>query len=39
MREHIKVHPGLIEAEHQVRVVDACESGSRGWGFTSPDSD
>jgi predicted nucleotidyltransferase len=28
-----------IEREHQVRVVYACESGSRGWGFSSPDSD
>lgn len=29
----------LIEAEHSVRVLYACESGSRGWGFASPDSD
>ena len=28
-----------IEAEHGVRVLFACESGSRGWGFPSPDSD
>ncbi|HJR73947.1 MAG TPA: nucleotidyltransferase domain-containing protein [Luteimonas sp.] len=28
-----------IEREHQVRVLFACESGSRGWGFSSPDSD
>jgi predicted nucleotidyltransferase len=28
-----------IEAEHQVKVLIACESGSRGWGFASPDSD
>jgi predicted nucleotidyltransferase len=28
-----------IESEHQVRVLFACESGSRGWGFASPDSD
>ena len=28
-----------IEAEHGVRVLFACESGSRGWGFSSPDSD
>jgi len=27
------------EAEHGVRVVYACESGSRAWGFASPDSD
>jgi predicted nucleotidyltransferase len=28
-----------IEAEHEVKVLYACESGSRGWGFASPDSD
>lgn len=28
-----------IEADHGVRVVYACESGSRAWGFASPDSD
>lgn len=28
-----------IEAEHDVTVLFACESGSRGWGFASPDSD
>jgi predicted nucleotidyltransferase len=29
----------VVEAEHGVRVLYACESGSRGWGFASPDSD
>ena len=28
-----------VELEHGVRVLYACESGSRGWGFASPDSD
>lgn len=28
-----------IEREHEVRVLFACESGSRGWGFASLDSD
>lgn len=28
-----------IEAEHNVHILYACESGSRGWGFASPDSD
>lgn len=28
-----------IEQQHKVRIVYACESGSRAWGFASPDSD
>ncbi len=28
-----------VEREHAVKVLFACESGSRGWGFASPDSD
>ncbi len=28
-----------IEAKYNVRVLYACESGSRAWGFHSPDSD
>lgn len=28
-----------IEQEHQVRILMAVESGSRAWGFASPDSD
>lgn len=29
----------FIEAEQQVKILYACESGSRAWGFASPDSD
>jgi predicted nucleotidyltransferase len=28
-----------LETEHEIKIVYACESGSRGWGFPSPDSD
>ena len=28
-----------IEVKHDVTVLFACESGSRSWGFASPDSD
>ncbi len=35
----IKKHLEQIAQQHQVKIVYACESGSRGWGFASPDSD
>ena len=28
-----------VERKHGVRILYACESGSRAWGFASPDSD
>ncbi len=39
IRSDIEARLSAIEAEHNVRVLYACESGSRGWGFASPDSD
>jgi predicted nucleotidyltransferase len=28
-----------LASEEQITILYACESGSRGWGFPSPDSD
>lgn len=39
MVDQILTALGSIEAECGVRVLYACESGSRAWGFASPDSD
>lgn len=39
IRTEIGRRLSAIEADHGVRVLYACESGSRGWGFASPDSD
>lgn len=39
VRAAIELHLTAIEADYGVRVLYACESGSRGWGFASPDSD
>ena len=39
MRDEILAALCSIEAEAQVRVLLAVESGSRAWGFASPDSD
>lgn len=39
MRAQIMEALSDIEAKHDVTVLFACESGSRGWGFASPDSD
>ncbi|MFT3718637.1 nucleotidyltransferase domain-containing protein [Pseudorhodoferax sp.] len=39
MRATVCEHLAALERRHQVKVLFACESGSRGWGFASPDSD
>jgi len=39
VEESIHFHLQEIEASEHVRVVYACESGSRAWGFPSADSD
>lgn len=35
----IKAKLSQIEARENIRIMYACESGSRAWGFASPDSD
>ncbi len=37
--EEIRVRLRQIEHEERVKILYACESGSRCWGFASPDSD
>jgi uncharacterized protein len=39
MRQEISRSLAAVEAEHGIRVLYACESGSRAWGFASRDSD
>jgi predicted nucleotidyltransferase len=39
MHQRITAALADVEAQHHVRVLYACESGSRAWGFPSPDSD
>lgn len=39
MEEIIRAHLNEIESSENVRIVYACESGSRAWGFPSADSD
>ncbi|ARA77965.1 nucleotidyltransferase [Pectobacterium brasiliense] len=39
MRMRIKLVLQDVEERYQVKVLYACESGSRVWGFSSPDSD
>jgi len=37
--QEVKEHLTQIEKEHNVEIIQAIESGSRAWGFPSPDSD
>lgn len=39
MRNTIIEKLNTIEQDHNIRMLYACESGSRGWEFPSPDSD
>ena len=39
VRREVLRRLAVIESEEEVRIVYACESGSRAWGFASPDSD
>lgn len=39
MKERIQQRLREVEAEHGFRILYACESGSRAWGFASEDSD
>jgi uncharacterized protein len=39
LREHILRVLKQIEKEYEVKILYACESGSRAWGFPSKDSD
>lgn len=39
MTQEIQQKLQEIEAQHNVRILYACESGSRAWGFPSTDSD
>ena len=39
MNKKINQYLSKIEEEKDVKILLACETGSRGWGFPSPDSD
>ena len=37
--QSIKERLSQIEKRENIRIIYTCESGSRAWGFASPDSD
>lgn len=39
MKQVIQQHLREIEAKYNIKILLACETGSRAWGFASPDSD
>lgn len=39
IRAGIMARLAAVETQEGVRILFACESGSRGWGLASPDSD
>jgi predicted nucleotidyltransferase len=39
MQQKILQKLAEIEPQHNIHILYACESGSRAWGFPSPDSD
>ena len=39
MRKKIQIQLRRIEEEENIKILLAVESGSRAWGFASPDSD
>jgi len=39
MKEKIQTYLKKIESHKQIKILLACETGSRAWGFPSPDSD
>lgn len=39
MKTIIAQRLAAIAQHHDIKILYACESGSRGWGFPSPDSD
>lgn len=39
MKEKIVKNLKLLEEKEQIKILFACETGSRAWGFASPDSD